>query len=66
MSSNKYSVLLPTYEEAENLPLIVWLLIETFEAKFGGLPFISKIAYSACFFQHDHAILVLFAQYIVK
>ena len=37
MSQNKYSVLLPTYEEAENLPLIVWLLIETFEAKFAFL-----------------------------
>lgn len=27
----KYSVLLPTYNERENLPLIVWLLVDTFE-----------------------------------
>jgi hypothetical protein len=24
-------VLLPTYNERENIPLIVWLLVETFE-----------------------------------
>ena len=28
---HKYSVLLPTYCERENLPLIVWLLVDTFE-----------------------------------
>ncbi|XP_038050374.1 dolichol-phosphate mannosyltransferase subunit 1-like [Patiria miniata] len=27
---NKYSVLLPTYNERENLPLIVWLLVKSF------------------------------------
>lgn len=27
----KYSVLLPTYNERDNIPLIVWLLVETFE-----------------------------------
>eukprot|EP00736_Rhodelphis_marinus_P013910 Rmarinus@m.2797 len=27
----KYSVLLPTYNERENLPFIVWLLVDTFE-----------------------------------
>ena len=26
MSGNKYSVLLPTYNERENLPIIIWLL----------------------------------------
>jgi dolichol-phosphate mannosyltransferase len=25
---SKYSILLPTYEERENLPLIVWLLVK--------------------------------------
>lgn len=30
MSKNKYSVLLPTYNEKENLPLIVWLLVKYF------------------------------------
>jgi len=29
-SKTKYSVLLPTYNERENLPLIVWLLVKTF------------------------------------
>eukprot|EP00052_Salpingoeca_macrocollata_P030995 m.321783 g.321783 ORF g.321783 m.321783 type:complete len:239 (+) comp25912_c0_seq1:73-789(+) len=28
---DKYSVLLPTYEEEQNLPLIVWLLVNEFE-----------------------------------
>lgn len=29
MSSNdKYTVLLPTYQERDNLPLIVWLLVK--------------------------------------
>ncbi|CAG0899748.1 unnamed protein product [Darwinula stevensoni] len=27
----KYSVLLPTYNERENLPLVVWLIVEAFE-----------------------------------
>ncbi|XP_046337883.1 dolichol-phosphate mannosyltransferase subunit 1-like [Haliotis rufescens] len=29
-SKNKYTVLLPTYNERENLPLIVWLLVKCF------------------------------------
>ncbi|XP_074144696.1 dolichol-phosphate mannosyltransferase subunit 1 isoform X1 [Sminthopsis crassicaudata] len=29
--ADKYSVLLPTYNERENLPLIVWLLVKSFE-----------------------------------
>jgi dolichol-phosphate mannosyltransferase len=29
----KYSVLLPTYNERENIPIIIWLLVETFERK---------------------------------
>jgi dolichol-phosphate mannosyltransferase len=31
--SPKYSVLMPTYEERENLPLIVYLLMQTAEEK---------------------------------
>ena len=31
--ADKYSVLLPTYEERENLPLIVWLLVKHFEER---------------------------------
>lgn len=30
---DKYSVLLPTYNERENLPLIIWLLVNTFEKR---------------------------------
>jgi glycosyltransferase involved in cell wall biosynthesis len=30
MSGKKYSVLLPTYNEKENLPIIVWLLVKYF------------------------------------
>lgn len=25
---NKYSILLPTYNECENLPIIVWLIVK--------------------------------------
>lgn len=30
MSQNKYTVILPTYNERENLPIITWLLARTF------------------------------------
>ena len=30
MAKDKYSVLLPTYNERENLPIIVWLLVKYF------------------------------------
>ncbi len=33
--NNKYSVLLPTYNEKENLPLIIWLLVKHFEERWG-------------------------------
>lgn len=29
-NEDKYSVLLPTYNERENLPLIIWLLVKYF------------------------------------
>jgi len=28
MESEKYSILLPTYNERENLPIIVWLIVK--------------------------------------
>jgi len=31
MEKGKYSVLLPTYNERENLPLITWLLMKVAE-----------------------------------
>lgn len=31
--ANKYSVILPTYNERANLPLIIWLLVNSFTEK---------------------------------
>lgn len=31
MAQNKYTVILPTYNERENLPIITWLLAKTFK-----------------------------------
>ena len=36
MSKPKYSILLPTYNERENLPIIVWLLVKYLD---GSYPF---------------------------
>lgn len=30
---NKYSILLPTYNERKNLPIVTWLLNKTFTEK---------------------------------
>lgn len=32
--THKYSVILPTYNERKNLPIIVWLLANVFEEKY--------------------------------
>ena len=29
----QYTVILPTYNEKDNLPLIIWLIVKTFEEK---------------------------------
>ena len=34
MSNPKYSILLPTYNERENLPLIIWLLMKYLDGEF--------------------------------
>ena len=31
MSQNKYSIILPTYNEKDNLPLIIWLIMKHME-----------------------------------
>jgi len=31
MNTHKYSVILPTYNERKNLPIIIWLLAKTFQ-----------------------------------
>lgn len=39
--ADKFSVLLPTYNERENLPLVVWLLARTFQERYrprGAVP----------------------------
>jgi hypothetical protein len=32
-NTHKYSVILPTYNERKNLPIIVWLLAKVFQEK---------------------------------
>jgi len=34
MNTHKYSVILPTYNERKNLPIIIWLLAKTFQEKY--------------------------------
>ena len=34
MSKPKYSILLPTYNERENLPIIIWLLMKYLDDEF--------------------------------
>jgi len=36
-TTNKYSVILPTYNERRNLPIIIWLLQKTFNEKYARL-----------------------------
>lgn len=30
---NKYSILLPTYNEKDNLPIIIWLILQYMDAR---------------------------------
>lgn len=41
-SAHKYSVLLPTYNERDNIGIIVWLLVETFEQRYLAMRGASK------------------------
>ena len=34
MPKNKYSILLPTYEERENLPIIIWLIVKYMKERY--------------------------------
>lgn len=34
VNTHKYSVILPTYNERKNLPIIIWLLAKTFNEKY--------------------------------
>lgn len=31
---NKYTILLPTYNERENLPIIIWLIVKYMDERF--------------------------------
>lgn len=33
--TDKYSILLPTYNERENLPIIIYLIVKALESRFG-------------------------------
>ena len=37
-TGDKYTVLLPTYNERKNLPIITWLLAKTFNERYTFLP----------------------------
>jgi Glycosyl transferase family 2 len=45
--THKYSVILPTYNERENLPIIVWLLAKVFNEKCGARLFQNVLFISA-------------------
>ena len=44
LKQHKYSVLLPTYNERDNIGIIIWLIIRSFEQwyAFAAPPFLSK------------------------
>jgi len=35
-SKERYSVLLPTYNERDNIAIVVWLLVKTFTSRLAG------------------------------
>jgi len=39
-AKNVYSVILPTFNERQNLPIITWLLNRTFTQEYANAPFI--------------------------
>ena len=43
-AGNKYSVILPTYNERKNLPIVAWLLNRTFTEQYetSDIPLIAK------------------------
>jgi hypothetical protein len=60
----KYSVLLPTYNERENIGLIVWLLVQTFEEQlsFGKERGVGVVGLAlVCFFPSLRRSLTLFS-----
>ena len=47
MAKNKYSVILPTYNEKRNLPIVTWLLNRTFSEKYVGF-ILSSLQFQFC------------------
>ncbi|KAB0351858.1 hypothetical protein FD754_016715 [Muntiacus muntjak] len=54
---DKYSVLLPTYSERENLPLIVWLLVKSFSENDGSLDGTRDVAEQLEIYESDRILL---------
>lgn len=66
-TSNKYSVLLPTYEERDNLPLIVWLLVKYFSERYAlTVSVVAKIlcdvhphVYNCSYSGYDYEVIII-------
>lgn len=43
VSGDKYTVLLPTYNEKDNLPIIIWLLVKSFTERYTNMFIVWKI-----------------------
>lgn len=56
-SQPKYSVLLPTYNERDNLPIIIWLLTKTFHEKYVSLSLFFLRAFASFFVKKDGSLL---------
>ena len=56
---DKYSVLLPTYNERENLPLIVWLLVKHFEQRWVYIYYIPQCILSLILSGYDYEVIVI-------
>jgi hypothetical protein len=47
-TGDKYSVILPTFNERRNLPIVTWLLNRTFSEQYACLPIHPDLALRAC------------------
>lgn len=47
-SGDRYSVILPTFNERKNLPIVAWLLNRTFTEKYVFLPSTQPIGFVLC------------------
>lgn len=56
-STDKYSVLLPTYNEKDNLPIIVWLIVKSFTERYEILA-LSLLGHSYSICLRDGGIMI--------